>query len=212
MTSPTQWTWLWVSSRSWWWTREAWRAAVHGVAKSQTRQSDSTDTDRWHRIVFIFLWLISLFSITASKSYMLLQMAKFYSFTDLISLTTFYPNWVAFLWSVQFSRSVMSYSLQTRGLQHTRPPCPSLTPGVYSNSCPLSRWCHPTISSFVVPFSSCPQSFPASLFLPMSQLFTSGGQSVAASALASVLPMNIKGWFPLGLTGLISSFMPWKIR
>ena len=109
------------------------------------------------------------------------------------------------LWitSVQFSRSVMSDSLWPRGLQHARPPYPSPTPGVCSNSCPLSRWCHPTISSFVVPFS-CLQSFPASGFWPMSQFFTSGGQSIGAYASSSVLPMNIQDWFPLGLTGLIS--------
>ena len=85
-----------------------------------------------------------------------------------------------------------------------QPPCPSPTPGVYPNSCPLSRWCHPTISSSVVPFSSCLQSFPASGSFQMSQLFTSGGQSVGVSASASVLPMNIQDWFPLGWTGWIS--------
>ena len=106
--------------------------------------------------------------------------------------------------TVQFSRSVVSNSLWPHGLQHTRPPCPSPTPRVYSNSCPLSRWCHPTISSFVVPFSSCPQSFPASGSFQMSQFFASGGQSIGVSASASVLPMNIQDWFPLGLIGLIS--------
>ena len=85
-----------------------------------------------------------------------------------------------------------------------RPPCPSPTPGVYQNSCPLSRWCHPTISSSVVPFSSCPQSFPASGSLPISQLFSSGDQSIGASASAPVLPMNSQDWFPLGWTGWIS--------
>ena len=89
-------------------------------------------------------------------------------------------------------------------LQQTRFPCPSPTSRVYSNSCPLSRWCHATISSSVTPFSSCPQSFPASGSFPMSQLFTLGGQSIGISASASVLPMNIQGWFPLGLTGWIS--------
>ena len=94
--------------------------------------------------------------------------------------------------SVQFSRSVMSDSLRPHGPQHTRPPCPSPAPGVYSNSCPLSRWCHPTISSSVVLFSSCVQSFLASGFFPMSQFFASGGQSIGVSASASVLPMNIQ--------------------
>ena len=103
---------------------------------------------------------------------------------------------------VQFS-SVVSDSLQPHESQHTRPPCPSPTPGVHSNSCPSSRWCHPAISSSVVPFS-CLQSFPASVSFPMSWLFTSGGQNIGASASASVLPVNIQDWFPLGLTGLIS--------
>ena len=97
----------------------------------------------------------------------------------------------------------MSSSSWPRGLQHTRLPCPSPSPGAYPNSCPLSQWCNPTISSFVSSFSSCPQSFPASGSFPMSQLFTSG-QSIGASASASVIPINIQGWFPLGLTGLIS--------
>ena len=92
----------------------------------------------------------------------------------------------------------------TPGIQHTRLPCSSLSSGVCSNSCPLHRWCHPTISYCVVPFSSCPQSFSASRIFPVSWLFTSGGQSIRASASTSVLPMNIHGWYPLGLTGLIS--------
>ena len=104
--------------------------------------------------------------------------------------------------SVQLSCSVVSDSSRPHGLRHTRPPCPSPTPGACSNSCPLSRWCHPTISSSVVPFSSCPQSSPASGSFPMSQFFASGGQSIGASA--SVLPMNIQDWFPLGVTGWIS--------
>ena len=102
-----------------------------------------------------------------------------------------------------FSCSVVSNSLGPHGLQHARLFCPSLSPGVCSNSCPLNRWCHPIISSPVVPFSSCPQSFPASGSFPMSRLFASGGQSIGASALASVLPMSIQGRFPLGLIGLI---------
>ena len=104
----------------------------------------------------------------------------------------------------QFSRSVMSDSFWPHGLQHTRPPCPSPTHGACSNSCLSSQWCHPTISSSVVTFSSCLQSFPASGSFQMSQFFTSGGQSIGVSASASVLPMNIQDWFPLGLTGWIS--------
>ena len=98
----------------------------------------------------------------------------------------------------------LSDSLQPHGLQHTRLPCPSPTPEAYSNSCPSRWWCHPTISSSVVPFSSCRQSFPASRSFPRSQLFASGGQSIGASASASVLPMNIQDWFPLGWSGWIS--------
>ena len=100
-----------------------------------------------------------------------------------------------------FSHSVVSNSLWLHGLHHIRLPCPLLSPGVCSNSCPLNRWCHPTISSSVIPFSWL-RSFPVSGSFPMSPLFTSGGQSIGASA--SVLPMNIQCWFPLGLTGLIS--------
>ena len=108
------------------------------------------------------------------------------------------------LFFVQFGHLVMSDSLGPHGLQPSRLSCPSPTPVAYSNSCPSSWWCHPTISSSVIPFSSCLQSFPASGSFPMSQFFSSGGQSVGDSASASVLPMNIQDWFPLGLTGLIS--------
>ena len=108
-------------------------------------------------------------------------------------------------WGVsQFSHSVRSDFLQPHGLQHARPPCPSPTPGVHPNSCPLSRWCHPAISSSVAPFSSCLQSFPASGSLQMSQFFASGGQSSGVPASASVLPVNIQDWFPSGLTGWVS--------
>ena len=121
---------------------------------------------------------------------MLLQMALFHSFY----------GWVQFS-SVQ---SVVSNSLRPHELQHTRPPCPSPTPRVYPNPCPLSQWYHPTISSSVIPFSSYPQSLPASGSFPMSQLFTSGGQSIGVSASASVLPINSWDWSPLGWTGWIS--------
>ena len=106
--------------------------------------------------------------------------------------------------SVQFSHSVVSDSLRPHGLQHARLPCASPTPGACSNSCPSSQWCHPTISSSVVTFFSCLQSFPASGSFPVSQFFASGGQSIGVSASASVLPMNIEDWFPLGLTDWIS--------
>ena len=105
--------------------------------------------------------------------------------------------------SVQFSCSVMSNSLRPHESQHTRPPCPSPTPRVHSNSCASSRWYHPVISSSVIPFSSCPQSFPASESFPMSQLFTWGGQSTGVSASASFLPQNTQNWSPLEWTGWI---------
>ena len=112
------------------------------------------------------------------------------------SITTFYP--------VQFSHSVVSDSLQPHESQHSRPPCPSPSAGVHSNSRPSSWWCHPAISSSVIPFSSCPQSLPASASFPTSQLFTWGGQSTGVSALASFLPMNTQGSSPLEWTGRIS--------
>ena len=104
----------------------------------------------------------------------------------------------------EFSCSVVSDSLWPHEPQHTKPPCPSPTPGVHPNPCPLSPWCHPTISSAVIPFSSCPQSFPALGSFQRSQLFASGGQSIGVSASASVLPMNTQDWSPLGWTGWIS--------
>ena len=106
--------------------------------------------------------------------------------------------------SVQLGHSVVSNSLQPHEPQHARPPCPSPTPRLYSNSCPSSRWYHPAISSSVIPFSSCPQSLPTSGSFPMSQLFSWGGQSIGVSASASVLPMNTQDWPPLGWTGWIA--------
>ena len=106
--------------------------------------------------------------------------------------------------SIQFSPSVVSNCLRPHGLQHARPPCPSPTPGVYSKSCPLSRWCHPAISSSVVPFSSHLQSFPASESFPVSQFFTTVGQGIGVSASTSGLPMTIQKWFPSRWTGWIS--------
>ena len=120
------------------------------------------------------------------------------------SLLDSFLMWLWIISSVQFSHSVVSDSLWPHGLQHTKLPCPSPTPGACSNSCPLSQWCHPTISSSVIPFSSCLQSFPASGSFQMSQLFTSGGQRTGVSASTSVLPMNTQDWSPLGWTSWIS--------
>ena len=121
-------------------------------------------------------------------------------------MTNYNKNTIYFIpfSSVQFSRSVVSDSLRPHESQHTRPLCPSPTLGVYPNSCPSSQWCHPTISSSVILFSSCPQSFPASGYSQMSQLFISGGQSIGVSASTSVLPMNTQDWSPLGWTGWTS--------
>ena len=146
-----------------------------------------------HVVNFIFNYLNNaiLFSIAV---------APFYNPTNSLWEFQFFCSHE----SVQFSHSVVSDSLRPHELQHTRPPSPSPTPGVHPNPCPLSRWCHPTISSSVVPFSSCPQSFPASGSFQMSQLFTSGSQRIGVSASTSVLPMNTQDWSPLGWTGWIS--------
>ena len=130
-------------------------------------------------VFFFFLWLILIFYATFEE----LRYKLLFQFS-----------------SVTQSRP----TLQPHEPQHTRPPCPSPTPGVHSDSCPSSRWCHPAISFSVVPFSSCPQSLPASGSFPISQLFAWGGQSIRVSALASFLPMNTQDWSPLGWTGWIS--------
>ena len=129
---------------------------------------------------------------------MLSQMARFSFFSGRIIIHYMCIFICICMNSVQFSCSVVSDSLQRHGQQHARPPCLSSTSGVYPNSCPLSQWCHPTIWSSVVPFSSCPQSFPASRSFPMSEPFSSGGQSFGVSASSSVLTMDIQDWFPLG--------------
>ena len=134
------------------------------------------------------------------------------TFSPLPSLAFPLPSSSIALSSAQFSRSVVSDSLQRHGLQRARPPSPSPTHRVYSNSCPLSRWCHPTISSSVIPFSSCPQSVPASGSFQISRLFAPGGQRIGASASASVLPMNIQDLFPLGWTSWSPLQSKWLSR
>ena len=157
-------------------------------------------------------WRSSLTLFSRSSIVLHFTFKFVYLFFQLAIITPCKPHW---LWychcakldyhsSVQFSSSVVSDSLWTHGLHHTRLPCPPPTPRAGSNSCPLSRWCHPTISSFIAPFSSCLQSFPASGSSLMSQFFTLVGQSIGASASAAVLPMNIQDWLPLGLTGWVS--------
>ena len=165
MASLTRWTWVWVNSRSWWWTGRP------GVLQFMGSQRVGHD------------WVTSL---------------SLYIYLMLITFRQF----------LQHSFSVQSLShvwfLKLHGLQHARLPCPSLSPRVGLKSCPLSQWCHPTILSSVVPFSSYPQSVPRSGSSPVDQLFASGGQSIRDSASAPVFPMHVQGWFPLGLTGLIS--------
>ena len=136
--------------------------------------------------------------INLHTGYSLSQHIKFSSIGWLIQCCFYYIS------SVQFSCSVVSDSLQPHESQHARPSCPSPSSGVHSNTCPLSWWCHPTISSSVIPFSLCLQSFPASGSFQMSQLFASGGQSIGVSASTSVLLMNTQDWSPLGWTGWIS--------
>ena len=159
---------------------------------------------------FMLLLCTEFLKETSKNSTVLLL----YNSTKFASSVTCWMHWWALLclnpWlhchfsSVQFSRSVMSDSLRPHELQQAKPPCPSPTLGVYSDSCPPSQWCHPTISSSVVPFSSCPQSLPASGSFPISQLFAWGGPSIGVSASASVRPMNTQDWSPLGWTGWIS--------
>ena len=169
-----------------------------------------------------FLLLPSIFPsirIFSNESVLHIRWPKYWSFSFNIShsnehsgLISFRMDWLdllvvqgtlkSLLQSVQFNFSVMSGSLWPHESQHARPPCPSPTPRVHPNPCPLSRWCHSTILSSVIPFSSCPQSFPASG--EMSQLFSSGGQIIGVSASTSVLPMNTQDWSPLGWTGWIS--------
>ena len=198
--------WVWVNSWSWWRTGRPgvlWFMGSQRVGHDWATDLIWSDATLWiyqslfhneHLIVSIFCYCkeyvyihikyVSLYLYFTFKlmKYMILPLGKSVHLKPFIS--------------VQFSRSVMSDSLWPHGMQHARPPCPSPTPRVYSNSCPLSRWCHPTISSSVVPFSPSIQSFPASGSFQMSQFFTWGGQSIGVSDSASVLPMNTQDWSP----------------
>ena len=160
--------------------REAWLAVIHGVTNSQIWLSDWPD----------LIWS------DGNKWQALYR-------ENPIPIGGFRSWWTSGS-SVHFSHSVMSDSLEPHEPQHARPPCPSPTPGVYPNSCPLSRWCHPTILSSVIPFSFIPQSFPESGSLQIGHLFASGGQSIGPSDSTSVPPMNTQDWSPLGWTGWIS--------
>ena len=160
-------------------------------------QDQSCEKERWERNP----WAVPLNLESRSRLYKWHQAPWPPKYLPLDANDPCYNSWLLL---PLFSRSLVSNSLWPHGLQHARPPCPSPTPRVYSNSCPLSQWCHPTISSSAVPFSSCPQSFPASGSFPVSQLFASGGQSTGVLDSASVLSMRSQCWSPLGLTGLIS--------
>ena len=154
-------------------------------------------------MAFIILRYFNLFVVGAEFCQMLFLPQMCWIMKLLPSFIWNSKHWPIFVcWTIQFSRSVVSDSLRPHEPQHARPPCPTPTPGVYPKSCPLSWWCHPTISSSVVPFSSCPQSFPTSGSFQMSQLSASGGQNIGVSASTSVLPMNTQDWFPSGWTGL----------
>ena len=184
--------------------RGAWWAAIYGVSLSRTRlkQQQQLDLGTW----IVPYWVASFFFfsfIFISWRLITLQYCSGFCFFNHLYFSLIWRK-LFFFSSVQFSRSVVSDFLQPHEPWHARPPCPSPTPGVYPNSCPLSLWCHSAISSFLVPFSSCPQSLPASGSFPMSQLFAWGCQSIGVSASASVLPMDTQDWSPLGWTGCIS--------
>ena len=147
--------------------------------------------------------MLGLYSFINDKSDFFIKWAKYWR--SIFSMSSAIPSIMAIdMASVQFSHSIVSDFLQPHGLRHARIPCPSPTPGAYSNSCPSSRWCCPNIASSVIPFSFCPKYFPVSGSFTVTHLFASGGQNTGVSALASALPINIQDWFPLGLTGLIS--------
>ena len=172
--------------------RGSWRVTVHGVAKSWIQPHNWECT-----CLFITIWRDRVTILHLCLTIVvLLGCALVQSY--------FRENPPVLTHQVQFSRSVVSNSLWPHEQQHPRPPYLSPTPGVHPNPCPLSRWCHPTMSFSIIPFSSCPQSFPASGSFQLSHLFASGGQSIGVSASTSVLPMNTQDWSPLGWTGWIS--------
>ena len=169
--------------------REAWHAAIHGVTKSRTQLSGWTELN-WMVKVYCQIWMLQYFLLFCDFLFLHLFCHKVLNLFHLCALLI----WLWLRCSVQFNSATQSCpTLQPHESQHARPPCPSPTPSVHSDSCPSSQWCHPAISSSVIPFSSYPQSLPASESFPMSQLFAWGGQSTGVSALASFLPKKSQG-------------------
>ena len=227
MASPTWWTWVWASSRGWWWTGKPGMLQSLG---SQKVGHDWVTELNWTELN----WNPSLVPNVGDHWLYFYQTVRGIHITGMVpsSNDSLKCHWLnirlcldaelckwkkgrgySSLWpfipragpSTLFSSvAQLCPTLRPHGLQHSRLPCLSPTPGAYSDSCPLSQWCHATISPSVIPFSSCLQSSPASGSFPRSQRFASGGQSIGASASASILPMNIQDWFPLGWTGWIS--------
>ena len=171
--------------------RNAWSQQLH---VNNLIQLTATSTDRY------FLISVSILSYFTKKKKWIKILKILQIATEKI-FSKYHNGNICIASSIQFSHSAVSNSLQPHGLQHAKPHCPSPAPKVYSNSCPLTRWCHPTISSSVIPFSSCPLSLLASGSFQMSHLFESGGHSMGVSASTSVLPMNTQDWYPLGWTG-----------
>ena len=182
--------------------RGSWWATVHRILKNQTwlKRLSMHAFNPSDPVLSIGVWQQSIFIIICDCPASPISFIKEAFLSPVYVLGCYFCKFSSF----QFSCSVVSNSLQPHEPQHTRPPCPSPTPAGHSNSCPLIQWCHPTISSSVVPFSSCPQSFLASRSVQVNQLFTSGGQRIGVSPSTSVLPKNTQDWSPLGWTGWIS--------
>ena len=191
----------WRTGRLWLWTMLI-HVASFSWSGFETTRNFLQCSPWWKQYIFL-----PPHTYTLSHSLGSLLVSSFFWRNHCFSMQSSYRRFVSLLdllSSVQFSSSVVSDSLQPHDSQHARPPCPSQAPGVYSNPCPSSWWCHPTMSSSVLPFCSCPQSLPASGSFSMSQLFTWGGQRTGVSASASVLPVNTQDWSPLGWTGWVS--------
>ena len=217
MASPTQWTWVWASSVSWWWTGEP--GVLQSMGSQRVGHEWATELNWTQQLPWPSLGSKGQFKQLLYQGREEMQEQGRSSQETIvqpwgkdvipqeINITVSLSSYIKFS-SVQFSRSVVSHSLRPHELQHARPPCPSPTAGLHSDSRPSSQWCHPAISSSVIPFCSCLQSLPASECFPMNQLFTWGGQSTGVSALASFLPKKSQDWSPSEWTGWI--FLQYK--